>query len=154
MKFKEIILNAYQSLYQGDVREVLPHLPEASVDMVVTSPPYYGLRKYDGESVVWDGDEKCEHDWGGDEATLIHENRNGLSGGTVSAKSGVHGYKAGVAGFCSLCGAWQGQLGLEPTPELYIKHLCDIFDLCKRVLKKTGTIWVNLDDSYSANRSY
>lgn len=43
---------------------------------------------------------------------------------------------------------WQGTLGLEPTFELYIKHLCDIFDEIKRVLKKTGTCWVNMGDTY------
>jgi DNA modification methylase len=50
-------------------------------------------------------------------------------------------------GFCS-CGAWKGQLGLEPTFKLYIKHLCDIFDEVKRVLKKEGTCWVNIGDTY------
>jgi len=54
--------------------------------------------------------------------------------------------------FCIKCGAWKGQLGLEPTFELYIKHLCDIFDEVKRVLRKDGTCWVNLGDTYSATR--
>jgi len=55
-------------------------------------------------------------------------------------------------GFCQKCGAWKGQLGLEPTLDLYIKHLCDIFDEIKRVLRKDGTCWVNLGDTYSATR--
>lgn len=50
--------------------------------------------------------------------------------------------------FCLKCGAWKGQLGLEPTFDLYIKHLCDIFDEVKRVLRDDGTIWVNLGDTY------
>lgn len=33
-----------------------------------------------------------------------------------------------------------GQLGLEPTFDLYIKHLCDIFEEAKRVLRKDGTL--------------
>lgn len=33
-------------LYQGDAREVLRGLPAGSVDCVVTSPPYWGLRDY------------------------------------------------------------------------------------------------------------
>ena len=49
------------------------------------------------------------------------------------------------------CGAWKGNLGLEPTFELYIKHLCDIFDEVKRVLRKDGTCWVNLGDSYGGS---
>ena len=53
-----------------------------------------------------------------------------------------------VGAFCSKCGAWKGQLGLEPDFNLFIKHLCDIFDEAKRVLKPTGTCWVNLGDTY------
>ena len=45
-------------------------------------------------------------------------------------------------------GDWRGELGLEPTIELYISHLIQIFNEVKRVLKKTGTCWVNIDDSY------
>jgi len=50
--------------------------------------------------------------------------------------------------FCSKCSAWRGSLGLEPTFELYLQHLWAIFDEVKRVLKKTGTCWVNLSDTY------
>jgi len=40
------------------------------------------------------------------------------------------------------------QLGLEPTFEEYINKLCDIFDEVKRVLRKDGTCWVNIGDTY------
>ncbi|HOW36965.1 MAG TPA: DNA methyltransferase, partial [Candidatus Pacearchaeota archaeon] len=40
------------------------------------------------------------------------------------------------------------QVGLESDFNDYIKKLCDIFDEGKRVLKKTGTCWVNLGDTY------
>jgi len=43
-----------------------------------------------------------------------------------------------------------GQLGLEPTFEEYISKLCDIYDEIKRVLRKDGTCFVNLGDTYSA----
>ena len=43
----------------------------------------------------------------------------------------------------------EGQLGLEPTFQEYITKLCNIFDEVRRVLKKTGTCWVNLGDSYN-----
>lgn len=54
----------------------------------------------------------------------------------------------------------EGQLGLEPTFQEYITKLCDIFDEVKRVLKKEGTCWVNLGDTYGTgsgkdeNRKY
>jgi DNA modification methylase len=44
-----------------------------------------------------------------------------------------------------------GQLGLEPTFQQYINKLCDIFDEVKRVLRKDGTLWVNIGDTYGQN---
>lgn len=48
----------------------------------------------------------------------------------------------------------EGQLGLEPTFQEYIDKLCNIFDEVKRVLKKEGTCWVNIGDTYMGNSSY
>ena len=45
-----------------------------------------------------------------------------------------------------------GQLGLEATPELYVAKLVEVFREVKRVLRKDGTCWVNLGDSYSSFR--
>nr|DAJ27025.1 MAG TPA: adenine-specific methyltransferase [Caudoviricetes sp.] len=45
------------------------------------------------------------------------------------------------------------QLGLEETPEKFINTLCNFFDSCWRVLKDTGTLFVNLWDSYSNSNS-
>lgn len=47
-----------------------------------------------------------------------------------------------------------GQLGLEATFQEYIMRLCDMFDEVKRVLKKEGTCWVNIGDTYMGNSSY
>lgn len=78
----------------GDVMEKLTELSTASVDCVVTSPPYWNLRDY------------------------------------------------GMA----------GQIGLERTPELYIGHMRMIFEQIHRVLKKNGTVWLNLGDSYASTQ--
>lgn len=43
-----------------------------------------------------------------------------------------------------------GQLGLESTFKEYINKLCDIFDEVKRVLRKDGTCWINLGDTYAS----
>src|SRR5947209_15498674 len=43
----------------------------------------------------------------------------------------------------------KGQLGLEPHAQDYVAMLCDIFDEVKRILKKRGTCWVNLGDTYA-----
>ena len=42
-------------------------------------------------------------------------------------------------------------MGLEPNFNLFVKHLLDIFDEIKRVLKKEGTCWVNFGDTYANN---
>jgi DNA modification methylase len=79
------------TLYGGDCREVLASLPADSVDCVVTSPPYWGLRDYGSE----------------------------------------------------------GQLGLERTPEEYVANMVAVFAEVRRVLKPSGTCWLNLGDSYA-----
>lgn len=45
----------------------------------------------------------------------------------------------------------EGQLGLEATFNEYIDKLVEIFNEVKRVLKKDGTCWVNLGDTYSGS---
>jgi len=44
-----------------------------------------------------------------------------------------------------------GQLGLEKTPEEYVEKLVQIFREVRRVLKKKGTLWVVLGDSYAGS---
>jgi len=41
-----------------------------------------------------------------------------------------------------------GQIGLEKTPEEYVNNIVNIYREIKRVLKKEGTCWLNLGDSY------
>lgn len=45
------------------------------------------------------------------------------------------------------------QFGLEETPEQFIEKLCNVFDEVYRVLRKDGTLFVNLGDSYSGSNS-
>lgn len=45
-------------------------------------------------------------------------------------------------------GDYPGQIGLEETPEAYIKNLVDVFREVKRVLHDDGTLWINIGDSY------
>ena len=138
----------YCTLLQGDALSVLKTMPDESVDMCMTSPPYWGLRAYKTEGQIWDGKPGCVHEWQQCE-------RAGISGGTASAKVKVGGLDnfqivaSSTYGFCQLCGAWQGELGLEPTFQLYIDHLMQIFGEVKRVLKKTGVVFVNIADSYA-----
>jgi DNA modification methylase len=54
-------------------------------------------------------------------------------------------------GYCSKCGALRCQLGLEQNVDTFISHLCDIFDEVKRVLRKDGTCFAVISDTYSGN---
>ena len=74
----------------GDVREKLKEIEPKSIQTVVTSPPYWGLRDYDND----------------------------------------------------------GQIGQEKTPEEFVKEIVKTFGLLKNVLRKDGTFWLNLGDTY------
>ena len=154
--------NAFR-IVRGDALSVLKRIPDGSISCCVTSPPYWGLRDYKLEPIVWGGKAGCEHEWGDDLGVraMTHQDRLGNvidprsgrpAGGKVHGQSG--GFKVSQGSFCSLCGAWRGSLGLEPTPELYAQHLVEIFREVRRVLKSRGVFFLNLGDSYAANRSY
>jgi site-specific DNA-methyltransferase (adenine-specific) len=139
-------------IYQGDVLTVLKTFPDKCIDCVITSPPYWALRDYEIEPVIWDGDENCEHQWG--EKIIKNEgysNKQKRWQDGYSRKTASEAWNTEISGgnFCQKCGAWRGSLGLEPSIDLFVKHLCDIFDEVKRILRKDGTCWVNLGDSYN-----
>ena len=46
-----------------------------------------------------------------------------------------------------------GQIGLEATPEAYVARMVEVFREVRRVLRDDGTCWLNLGDSYAAQRS-
>jgi DNA modification methylase len=134
-------------ILQGHVLEVLRTLPEESVHCVVTSPPYWGLRTYGTVFQVWGGDSSCPHLW----ETVTIPSGNGqvthpMVAGTLNAASVTRSPRTSAS--CTKCGAWKGELGLEPTPELFVDHLADVFDEVRRVLRSDGTLWLNLGDTY------
>lgn len=43
------------------------------------------------------------------------------------------------------------QVGAEPSPELYVENLSAIFREVHRVLRKDGTMWLNVGDGYARN---
>jgi DNA modification methylase len=45
----------------------------------------------------------------------------------------------------------EGQIGLEETPEAFVSKMIEVFTEVKRVLKKEGTLWLNLGDSYNGS---
>src|SRR5207249_1418885 len=143
----------------------LKDVADGSVQCIVTSPPYWGLRDYsrcacsatyegaphsgyeyeghlsprprfsdpncpkcygtgkdDSLTVTWDAKEGCEHEWR--DKRYYTERSAGASGDEAFSVAGVENaerikssrWRSDSA--CEKCGAWRGQLGLEPTPEL------------------------------------
>lgn len=84
-------------LLQGDCLQVLRTLPGESVHCCITSPPYYGLRRY-----------------------LADDDPNKPR-----------------------------EIGLEQSPEEYVAKLVQVFREVRRVLRRDGTLWLNLGDSYA-----
>lgn len=133
-----------------DCRDGLRQLPAGSVHCCITSPPYWGLRDYGLQPTVWGGDLNCEHRWGdvavktGGGAQHTPKRRWQHSG---NGESGHPSVDAGQ--FCRSCNAWLGCLGLEADPYSYVDHIVEVFAEVRRVLRKDGTLWINMGDCYA-----
>ena len=93
----------------------------------------------------------CEHEWGEESLTKMEFQNNLGNNGSLDFSGQVKESKASSQGqFCQICSAWRGSLGLEPTPELFISHIVQIFREVRRVLRKDGVCWVNLGSSYAS----
>lgn len=141
----------HRTLYNKSCTD-MSELEDESIQCVVTSPPYWELRKYSGEQdLIWGGDPNCMHGW-------IDSKRKGMTGGT-SGNHNVNGWAGSnrgnkqifdeiITNTCQFCGAWRGAYGLEPTPELYVEHTVTILEEVKRVLRSDGVVFWNIGDSY------
>ncbi len=142
---------------QGHVLEVLKQMPDESVHCVVTSPPYWGLRSYKTEPQVWGDEAGHAHEWNNQTRIASGQSYGANASSTLTTgttqvrREEVQkeiGQRIPVQTAICACGAWRGELGLEPTPELYVQHLVEVYREVKRVLRKDGTCWLNLGDSY------
>lgn len=139
-------LDGRVTLHIGDCLAILATLANDSVDCVVTSPPYWGLRDYG--TATWEGgDPACDHR----SPTMRdgpNEDRAQLAGS--AAKNSGQLLLAHRSG-CGKCGAVKvdHQIGLEPTLAEHIEVMVRVFDEVRRVLKPTGTCWVNYGDCYA-----
>jgi len=126
----------------SDALTELCKLPGESVNCCVTSPPYWGLRDYG--TAKWEGgDSACAHIVGG-------QVQDTKWPGAITS-----GQRPGVdASVCRKCGARRidSQFGLERTPEEYVAKLVEVFREVRRVLRKDGTLWLNLGDSYASGK--
>ena len=153
----------------ADALAALQDMPERSVHTCVTSPPYWGLRDYGLEPVVWGQASKwlaeiCEHEWGEEievrremtvESSTLGfpadggQRRRSASG--LEQDAAARTFQASSA-FCRRCNAWRGSLGLEPDPGLYVEHIVQVMRELRRVLRDDGVLWLNLGDSYAGSQ--
>lgn len=111
-------------LCRGDAYDLSPLLPSDSLDLIVTSPPYWGHRSY-GQDHNWD----ILQDWRAE-------------GGSLDEPPSYDWYRS-----------HGGILGLEPAPQWFVTHLVEIFDRSRHALRQQGSLWVNLGDTYFARWS-
>lgn len=133
-------------ILQGNCLEVLKTLPDCSVNMCVTSPPYYGLRDY-GTGTWVGGDPECKH-------RKEISDTDSISSHITMRKLGISIANGIYKSVCKDCGAVRvdEQIGLEESPSEYVEKLRDVFHEVKRVLTDDGILFLNLGDSY--NTSY
>ena len=137
-----------RKILQGDILDKIKEIPDESIDCIITSPPYYALRDYG--TGVWEGSTvaTCTHQ-------SIKRKTRAERGGLTELQAGSQGSFGDESQWssdtCPDCGAIRKdkQIGLEQTPQQYIVKLMQIMTECKRVLKQTGSCWVNLGDSYN-----
>ena len=143
-------------IYRGHVTDALRAMPDQSVQCIITSPPYWGLRDYKCEPIIWGGDTECDHRWGPeliremDVRTRAGGTQNSAFGSVPSHRNTIAPSLASRGAFCSTCSAWRGALGLEPTPEMFVEHLVIILREACSVLRNDGVLFLNIGDSYSS----
>ncbi len=130
----------------GDAVARLASIPDNHVQCIITSPPVYNVRDY-GTRSWFGGDPTCEHDHG-----VTHgPHHPGQVEQTKYQRTASGKGQTAPTFSCSKCQAWYGQLGLEPTVDLYVAHLVAVFHECRRVLRVDGVLWIEIDDSYSGS---
>lgn len=145
--------DGYQ-IIEGDCLDVLRRMPDESVQCCVTSPPYFGLRDYG--TATWDISnaedaeiaEKCDHQARRPE-TVAKSKASSTLGGSTETVHFSHNYST----TCGKCGAVRvdAQIGLEATPAEFVAKMVEVFEEVRRVLKRDGTLWLNLGDSYAGS---
>ncbi|MGE0397187.1 MAG: site-specific DNA-methyltransferase [Kofleriaceae bacterium] len=104
---------------------------------VVASPELFqsrtltrGVFHSDADSIIFNGDVR---------ETLRHIAKSGLRVDCIVTSPPFYGQRDyGI----------EGQIGLEEHPQQYLDRLIEVFMLCREILSDTGSLWVNLGDTY------
>lgn len=145
------------TLYHGDVLKVGPTLPKESIQCVVTSPPYYGLRDYGTGKWVYEGKDSvadaevvvaCTHEAA--KKKTRYDYSLATSGIQDGSRRGTDAQVGMWKEICPDCGARRvdDQLGAESTPDEFIRRMADVFEALRPALAADATLFVNLGDTY------
>jgi len=135
-------------LLVGDVLEKIKEIPDNYVDCMISSPPYWGLRDYGTGKWVGGSNPDCQHE---SIRRKTRKERGGLTELQEGNEGGFGDESKWTDDVCPQCGAKyeDPQWGSEMRFEDYLAKMRKLMDEIKRILKPTGTAWVNLGDSYS-----
>ena len=107
------------------------------------------------DSVVWGGDSNCDHEWVSKKVhhdNLRFRDPNDTANVGTDKNPEVYSEPDREHSFCQKCGAWRGQLGLEPDYQMYIQNLVEVGRAIKRVLRPNGSWYLNLGDTYAGSQ--
>ena len=108
----------------GDAFDLATDLAPQSLDLIITSPPYWGLRTYSQTQ----------------SATVLQE---WTAEGEDAATPPPYAWYRDHGGI----------LGMEPLPEWYVAHVVEILQRLAPALKQSGSLWLNIGDTYFARWS-
>lgn len=135
-------------IINADVLDGLAQIADESVQCVITSPPYFGLRDYGTAS--WEGgNADCDHRASGERKQIPHGDGRARDS-YADERHLIAGAGANYKDVCGKCGAKRvdKQIGLESTPQEYVNRLVGVFREVRRVLRDDGCVFLNLGDSY------
>ncbi len=150
----------------GHCIDILQQLPEDIFQTVITSTPYYKMRDYHLPAQVWrklDSEMFCQtnitpHKWIADNKIRKTHTQglagSSLRGGRVSGDEAWNSQAGNISSqsyICQNCEAWKGQLGLEPSPHLFIEHLVSVCREIRRTLRPDGIFWLNIGDTFAGS---
>lgn len=161
-----LVAPPFNTVVHDHVLHFCATLSPECVNACVTSSPYFGVRSYPCEPLVWGGSERqCEHEWGAESVKHLRGNvgEKATCGGTLGPGR-VKSINQGA--YCQRCGAWRGQLGSEPLHDClawakgeppcascFVCHQRTIAAAIWRVLRPDGCYLLNLGDSFAGNSS-